>query len=65
MQKGVEIKYINRYHPSSKLCHKCETPNEELSLKDRTWQCDVCGSIHDRDLNAAINIERAGHRPLG
>ena len=64
IQKGVKIKYINRYYPSSKLCHKCETPNEGLNLEDRTWQCSVCDSIHDRDLNAAINIEREGHRPL-
>jgi len=54
---GVEVKKIDRYAPSSKACHVCGTLTN-LSLKDRTWTCPDCGTSHDRDINAAINIKR-------
>lgn len=48
---------VNKFFPSSKLCNKCNTINKELKLKDRIWQCGHCTAVHDRDINAAINIE--------
>jgi putative transposase len=56
--KGHLIK-IDRFFPSSKLCSECGQINNDLTLKDRVWTCD-CGTIHDRDKNAAINIFREG-----
>ncbi len=46
---------IDRWAPSTKTCSECGC-RVELSLKDRTWICPHCGAVHDRDVNAAINI---------
>jgi putative transposase len=51
---------VDRFFPSSKLCHRCGYKNEDLSLNDRTWCCSVCGEIHDRDVNASINLYSVG-----
>lgn len=48
----------NRFYPSSKLCSVCHWKNESLRLKDREWLCQNCGTFHDRDQNAAINLKR-------
>src|SRR3990167_579080 len=47
----------DRFFPSSKLCSACHEINNTLTLADRHWICDHCGIAHDRDLNAAINLE--------
>ena len=52
-----ELVKIDTYVPSSKLCNKCKTKNEDLKLSDRKWICKTCHTIHDRDHNAAINIK--------
>jgi putative transposase len=54
---------IDRFFPSSKMCHVCGAINSELTLSDREWDCG-CGAHHDRDLNAAINIRDEGLRIL-
>lgn len=59
---GREVITIDRWFPSSKLCHCCGYKNDELTLNDREWVCPDCGVIHDRDLNAAINIRNEGQR---
>ena len=53
---GITINKINRYYPSSKKCSICGEIRKNLKLSDRTYICDKCGLIIDRDLNAAINI---------
>jgi putative transposase len=53
---GVELVVVDRFFPSSKTCSCCGVVNEGLSLSDREWTC-VCGAVHDRDLNAAINLK--------
>lgn len=53
---GVNIIYINRFSPSSKMCSECGSINNNLTLKDRNWCCESCGAQHDRDINAAKNI---------
>ena len=55
---GTQIVLADRWYPSSKLCSGCGTRNAELALGDRTWTCPGCGARHDRDVNAAINLQR-------
>ena len=55
---------VDTFYPSSKLCNVCQYKNTELTLKDRTWTCNSCNTIHDRDLNAAINIKKQGFQLL-
>ena len=63
-KKGVKIVFIDKWYPSSKTCSTCGTVNETLNLRDRNWQCSDCGTTHDRDRNAAINIYRVGTSTL-
>jgi putative transposase len=51
---------LERFFPSSKLCSTCGHLLEELPLSVREWDCPTCGAPHDRDINAAINIKKAG-----
>ena len=55
--QGVNIVKIGRFEPSSKLCNVCGYINKELALKDREWICPGCGTHHNRDENAAVNIK--------
>ena len=59
-KKGVKITFIDKWYPTSKTCSVCGAFNEALNLRDRNWQCNDCGTVHDRDRNAAINIFRVG-----
>jgi len=56
---------IDRWYPSSKTCSDCGFINQELELKDRSWECSSCGKLHDRDYNASLNIRREGLRQVG
>ena len=47
---------IDRFYPSSQLCHICGYQNKQLTLKNRQWKCPKCGTNHQRDINAAKNI---------
>ena len=53
---GCQVVKIDRWYPSSKMCSKCGTIVERLPLSIREWKCPECGSIHDRDVNATVNI---------
>jgi len=64
-QKGSELAFVDRFFPSSKMCHVCGYINKKLELKDRSWSCPDCGTVHDRDKNAAMNIHREGASSLG
>jgi putative transposase len=59
----THLAVISRWFPSSKMCHACGQNNDNLTLADRQWTC-VCGTVLDRDLNAAINIRDEGLRIL-
>lgn len=59
---GRDIIEIDKWFPSSKLCNKCKYKNDALLLSDREWKCLNCGDVHDRDLNAALNIRDEGIR---
>ena len=53
---GIELRLVDRYYPSSKLCSDCGFKYKDLKLSERLWICPNCGSRHDRDKNAAINL---------
>jgi len=55
---------IDRWFPSSKTCHVCLNRVDNLTLDVRAWTCRHCGTHHDRDVNAAINIRNEGLRIL-
>ena len=58
---GTQIVFIDKLYPSSQLCHVCGYKKPEVKdLKLREWGCPACGTHHDRDRNAAMNIHRAG-----
>jgi putative transposase len=53
---GSRVLLADRWEPSSKRCSGCGWLDEELTLADRTFHCEQCGLVLDRDLNAAINL---------
>jgi putative transposase len=55
---GGALIVADRWFPSSKLCLICDAKNETLQLSERTWTCASCGTTHDRDANAAMNLAR-------
>ena len=61
--KGKNVVFIGRFEPSSKTCSCCGYVKKDLTLKDRNWVCPKCGTTHDRDINAAINIRNFGLHP--
>jgi putative transposase len=54
---GKNILRIGKFEPSSKTCSCCGSINKELQLQDREWTCKWCGTLLNRDINAAINIK--------
>ncbi|MFB8793129.1 MAG: RNA-guided endonuclease TnpB family protein [Microcoleus sp.] len=63
-RKGAKLVEIDRWFPSSKLCSNCFHHIREMPLDVREWTCPHCGTRHDRDGNAAINIRAEGIRML-
>ena len=62
---GKQVIFVDRFYPSSKTCSVCGYINKELKLSDREWTCPDCGTKHDRDMNAAMNILLEGERIIG
>ena len=58
-----KFRQVGQWTATTKPCSDCGFHNENLSLSDRQWTCPECGSHHDRDVNAAINILRAACGP--
>jgi putative transposase len=56
---GRDVVVVDRFFPSSKLCSHCGASQDRMPLHVRTWTCD-CGTVHDRDVNAAKNLLAAG-----
>ena len=55
---------IDKWFPSSKLCNICGYKNDALDLSVREWNCPDCGTHHDRDVNAAVNIRNEAMRMI-
>jgi putative transposase len=61
---GREFRVINRWEPTSQKCSHCGFKGGKKELDVREWICLNCGTLHDRDVNAAINILNAGNTAL-
>ena len=61
---GKQVSKIGRWYPSSQICSDCGFSSGKKSLSVREWTCTNCGSHHDRDINASINILNEGLRLL-
>ena len=59
-ERGKKLIEIERYYPTTKKCNYCGHLIDSISLKQRTWQCPNCRMVHNRDINAAINIKNRG-----
>ncbi len=59
-EKGKNLIIIGRFEPSSKSCSVCGNCYHELGRVEKEWTCCKCNTIHDRDINAAINIKNFG-----
>ena len=57
---GSTLVEADRWYPSSKTCSGCGSRKPRLTLAERTYECEHCGIVLDRDLNAAINLARLG-----
>ena len=57
-ESGIELRVVDRFYPSSKLCHCCGFIKQDLKLSDRIYKCD-CGYKCDRDFNASLNLRDA------
>ncbi len=55
-QAGSRINVVSRWYPSSKMCSSCQWVDQDQTLADRTFTCEACGIVLDRDLNAALNL---------
>ena len=55
---GIELRIVDRWYPSSKICHCCGAIKKDLKLSDRIYRCE-CGYIEDRDFNASLNLRDA------
>jgi len=61
---GKILVEVDRWYPSSKTCSACRHTLDELRLDKRQWECPKCGTVHDRDVNAARNLLAEGLRQL-
>ena len=53
---GIELRFVDRFYPSSKTCHNCGCIKPDLKLSDRIYTCSECGYTADRDFNASLNL---------
>jgi putative transposase len=59
---GREFRKIGRFEPTSQLCSGCGIKDGPKPLSVRAWTCAACGTVHDRDVNAARNVLALGRR---
>ena len=65
VREGGQIVMADRFYPSSKTCSGCGSVKAKLTLSERTFICETCGVVLDRDLNAAVNLARLGASAAG
>ena len=57
---GIRLITADRFYASSKICSRCGHVKKDLKLSDRTYYCENCGAVIDRDMNAGINLYQYG-----
>lgn len=57
--RNIELRVVDTFYPSSKLCSSCGNIKKDLKLSDRIYKCEVCKTEMDRDYNASLNLEKA------
>ena len=63
-RQGKPYIVVDKFYPSAKTCHICGYTREDLLAGERTWKCQNCGAVHQRELNAAKNIKLQGLKQL-
>ena len=58
-ERNIELRIVDTFYPSSKLCSCCGSIKKDLRLNDRVYECSNCGLEIDRDYNASLNLEKA------
>ena len=61
-EQGKKYIVVNKYYPSSKICNECGYKKDNLTLDERVWECPNCHKVHNRDINASINLKQEGLR---
>ncbi|MFX0072641.1 MAG: RNA-guided endonuclease TnpB family protein [Candidatus Hermodarchaeota archaeon] len=61
---GKHLVFVDKFFASSKLCSHCGWKNNNLTLRERAWTCEICGTTHERDENASVNLWNEGIRIL-
>ena len=64
-RKGGILYKVDRFFPSSQLCHACGYRHQELTLAEEKWRCPGCGGERARDGNAALNLRDCPRELLG
>lgn len=59
IQNDIELRIVDRWYPSSKICSQCGSHKSDLKLSDRIYKCNNCGIEIDRDFNASLNLKQA------
>jgi len=59
---GREFRRVGRFQPTSQVCSACGVKDGPKPLNIREWMCAACGTVHDRDVNAAKNVLALGRR---
>ena len=57
--ENIELRVVDTWYPSSKMCHSCGLIKKDLKLSDRVYRCLSCGAVIDRDYNASLNLRDA------
>lgn len=55
--RGGKVVLANTFYPSTKTCSNCGFILDHIKLSTRQWDCPACGTVHNRDVNAAINLK--------
>lgn len=63
-ERNIEVRIVNRFYPSSKICSNCGSYKQDLKLSQRVYHCDHCRVQIDRDFNASINIANTNEYAL-
>ncbi|NMP22046.1 IS200/IS605 family element transposase accessory protein TnpB [Sulfobacillus sp. DSM 109850] len=64
-QRGKTVVVVSRWYPSSKMCSSCGYKTPKMPRAVREWTCPECRTRHDRDVNAAVNLQKVAESSVG